>query len=228
MARRKLKVDEFDLTLEGHRPLQLKTISQRAYHTAMSHNPMTIGLGPAGAGKTYVASAWAAEQLSSGQVERVVLTRPLVTVDNEQVGFLPGDLNKKMEPWTAPIVDVFKQRVGVERTHEFIKTGAITIVPFAFMQGRTFSDSVVLVDEAQNMSVQQAKTLVTRIGERCTYIISGDLEQSYRHGESGLARLVEMVQTYNLPVPIIRFDESEIVRSPLCKAWVSAFRREGL
>ena len=221
MARK--KADTYDLALEGHKPFKPRNRNQEIYHRSMRNSDMVIGIGPAGSGKTYVASAWAAEQLASGMVETVILTRPIVTVENEQIGFLPGKLENKMEPWTAPIFDVFYERIGVQRTQEFLKGQKIRIVPFGFMRGRTFKDCIVLVDEAQNMTPTQAKALVTRAGEGATYVIDGDLEQTDLKGPNGLDMLIDMVERFDLPVPIVTFTKKDVVRSEMCRLWVEAF-----
>lgn len=228
MARRKaLQVaDTYDLSLEGKKPFKPINAAQADYLRGIRTSEMVLGIGPAGAGKTYVAAAHAAEMLATKRIERVILSRPLVTIDDEQIGFLPGKLEQKMEPWTAPIFDVFRERLGTERTSQLLKEQKIQIIPFGFMRGRTFKDCLVLIDEAQNMSPNQAKALVTRIGENCTYCINGDLSQSDRKGPNGLAMLLDMIERYDMPIPIIEFRDVDVVRSPMCKLWVKAFKVE--
>lgn len=216
--------DIYDLTLDGHKPF-VPHRHQRPYLEAIQHNSMTIGLGPAGTGKTFVAASWASEMLTTKQTDRIILCRPLVTISEERIGFLPGDANRKMEPWTAPIFDVFYKRIGVQRTQELLKARKIEIVPFGFMRGRTFDNSIVLVDEAQNMTREQGKALVTRVGEDCTYVINGDLTQRDLREENGLEMLVEMIEMFRLPFPIIRFSERDVVRSETCRLWVDAFAK---
>ncbi|BCJ91751.1 phosphate starvation protein PhoH [Terrihabitans soli] len=219
---KKQKADKFQLTLEGHKPFKPRNRTQADFLRTLQTSEMTIAKGPAGTGKTYVASVWAIEELAAGRIDKIILSRPTITIDNEQIGFLPGTLEKKMEPWTAPIFDAFRERVGQERTLNFLKDGAIQIVPFAFMRGRTFKNAVVLIDEAQNMSIEQAKALVTRIGENARYIISGDVTQSDRQGTSGLQFLIAKIEARRLPVPVINFTSRDVVRSPLCRLWVEA------
>lgn len=221
-------LDEFDLTLRGHPPFQPLNRAQRVYLSAIQTSDMVIGVGPAGVGKTFVASAYAIEQLASNRISSIILTRPTVSEPGEAIGFLPGTLEKKLEPWTAPIFDVFYERIGVQKTQTLFKEQKIRIVPFTFMRGRTFKDAIVLVDEAQNMTVSQAKKLVTRAGEGAKYVISGDREQSDLPGVNGFTHLIDMVKDYNLPVPIVEFDSSEVIRSPLCALWVQAFEQEAV
>jgi phosphate starvation-inducible protein PhoH and related proteins len=197
-----------------------RTETQREYLKALTTHSMTIATGPAGTGKTFVAANFAAGFLPD---KRVILSRPTVPIDGENIGFLPGSLEKKMEPWTAPIMEIFKKQLGVPRTLDYLKDGTIQIVPFAFMRGRTFENAVVLVDEAQNMTPNQAQALVTRIGERCTYILTGDLDQC-DNDSSGLGMLIWMIEKQKLPVPVIKFKDSEVVRSRMCRIWVNAFR----
>lgn len=224
--RKNSSVDEFDLSLEGHKRLQPRTFSQRSYLKAIRSYPTTIGIGPAGTGKTYIAAAYAAEKLATNTIDAVVLTRPTVPIENEQIGFLPGGLEKKMDPWTAPVLDTFHETIGQQRTTTLMKEGRIKIVPFAFMRGRTFKDSIVIVDEAQNMTIRQAKALVTRHGEGACYIIDGDPGQSDIGPNNGLAYLIDLVERDGLPVPIIRFSKGEVVRSPHCAMWVKAIERD--
>ena len=228
MARRKASTvaDVFDLSLEGKKPFRPINAAQADYLRGIRTSEMVIGTGPAGSGKTYVAAAHAAELLATKEIDKVILSRPLVTIDDEQIGFLPGKIENKMEPWTAPIFDVFRERLGAERTHMLLKEQRIQIIPFGFMRGRTFKDALVLIDEAQNMSPNQAKALVTRIGDNCTYCINGDLSQSDRKGPNGLALLLDMIDRHDMPIPIIEFSERDVVRSPMCKMWVKAFKAD--
>lgn len=227
MGRRKnAPVDEFDLTLEGFHKFHPRTATQKLYLDAIRKAPTTIGVGPAGTGKTFIAASYAAEQVASNSIGTVVLTRPTVPIDNEQIGFLPGSLEKKMDPWTAPVFDTFNEAIGQQRTVNLLKEGRIRIVPFGFMRGRTFKNAIVIVDEAQNMSVRQAQALVTRHGEGATYIIDGDPDQSDLGDTNGLTYLMSLVERHNLPVPIVRFDRSEVVRSHHCAMWVHAIERD--
>lgn len=156
--------DQYDVTLSGHPPFkfQPRTRSQRLYMEAIRKNDMTVAIGPAGTGKTFVAAVYAMEELLARRVERIILTRPTVSERCEELGFLPGTAEKKMAPWLEPIVDAFEERAGRDAVKAMMQDGRVTVAPFAFMRGRTFKSAIVLADEAQNMTRSQAKKLVTR------------------------------------------------------------------
>lgn len=225
---KKKHLDTYDLSLSGHKPVQLRNAAQRRYWQALKSAEVVFGIGPAGTGKTFLAASYAIEELVSGRIEKVILTRATVPIEGEEIGFLPGTLEKKMEPWTAEIFDVFKERVGVVKTMELLKAQSIQIVPFAFMRGRTFKNAIVIADEMQNATEHQAKALVTRVGEGTRMFINGDPDQSDLMPPNGLDELVDMVDAFNLPFPVIQFTESHVVRSETCRIWVEAFmRRDG-
>jgi phosphate starvation-inducible PhoH-like protein len=138
--------DEFDLTLGGHPPFQPRGANQADYYRAMRTHSTVIGLGPAGSGKTYVAANFAAEQVALGRKKKLILSRPAVAIEGEEHGFLPGDLIKKMAPWTAPVLDVVQERIGKDETERMLKDGRIQVIPLGFMRGRTFNDAIVLLD----------------------------------------------------------------------------------
>jgi phosphate starvation-inducible PhoH-like protein len=221
-------VDAFDLTLKGKPPFQPRGTRQTNYYKAMQKSATVIGVGPAGAGKTYVAASYAAEQIASGAKKRLILSRPSISIEGEAHGHLPGDLIKKMAPWTAPIMDVLIERLGNELVKTMLADGRIQVIPIGFMRGRTFNDAIVLLDEAQNTTIGQMKAVLTRIGENTTYVVDGDLTQSdLPPGTiSGLGHLIDMVVNKDLPVPVIEFTERDIVRSNECKMWVTAYKDE--
>lgn len=222
-------VDSFDLALKGKAPFQPRGTRQSNYYKAMQKSATVIGVGPAGAGKTYVAASFAAEQIASGAKKRLILSRPSIAIEGEEHGFLPGDLIKKMAPWTAPIMDVLIERLGNELVKTMLGDGRIQVIPIGFMRGRTFNDAIVLLDEAQNTTVGQMKAVLTRIGENTTYVIDGDLTQTDLDKiPNGLEHLVAMVVSKNLPVPVIEFTERDIVRSKECKMWVEAYKEPGV
>jgi phosphate starvation-inducible protein PhoH and related proteins len=223
-SKRKKPQDQFDLTLGGHPPLKPRTPKQADYLKAMRSAEMVFGTGPAGTGKTFLAAAFAIEQLVAEEVEQIFISRPALTIEGETHGFLPGTLEKKMEPFTAPVMEAFYARVGKPRTLELLKAQKIRILPFAYMRGVTLANSIVLVDEAQNMTEAQAKALVTRVGEGSTYIINGDLEQSDVGAGNGFQILQRLVRRHEMPIPIIEFQDRDVVRSAMCCMWVEAFR----
>ena len=183
---------------------------------------MVFGLGPAGTGKTYLAASYAIDELVAGNYDRLILTRATVPVSGEDLGALPGDIKEKMDPWVAELFDVFNERWG----HDAVRRMPIQIIPFAFMRGRSFRNSLILCDEMQNATPAQAKMLVTRIGEDSKMLLNGDLNQSDLRGRNGLQELVEMIEDQNLLIPVVRFTTSDVERSKLCQLWVEAYERK--
>lgn len=159
-----------------------KSVNQEKYILALqdSETDIVVVSGPAGTGKTYLGMLAAIKALRSGTHNRIVLTRPAVSVDEEKHGFLPGDLNSKMEPWTRPLIDVLKEYYSNKELMYMMQEQVIEIAPLAFMRGRTFKNSWMICDESQNCTVQQMKMLLTRIGQGSKIIITGDVEQSDR------------------------------------------------
>jgi phosphate starvation-inducible protein PhoH and related proteins len=223
MGKRSEPRDSFDLTLAGRKPFTPRGARQGDYYRAMRCVNTVVGIGPAGSGKTYVAASFAAEQMIEGKKKRLILTRPAVAIEGEEHGFLPGDLIKKMAPWTAPVVDVLVERMGGELVTTMLKDGRIQVIPIGFMRGRTFNDAVVLLDEAQNTTPGQMKAVLTRIGENTTYIVDGDRTQTDLSGDNGLEDLLSLIFDLDLPVPVIEFTERDIVRSAACRMWVEAY-----
>jgi phosphate starvation-inducible protein PhoH and related proteins len=220
------KTDQFDLSLRGSKPLYGRNTRQKGYLANLKGEANVVfGVGPAGTGKTYLAASYAVDQLAMKRIDKIVLTRATVPVSGEQLGFLPGTLEKKMEPWTQEIMDVFEERVGKDAVRRWMLDGRIQIVPFAFMRGRTFKNAIVFCDEIQNATPAQAKMLVTRIGDGTRYFINGDLEQSDLLGANGLAELLGMVERFSLPFPVSRFTSAEVERSETCRLWVEAYEK---
>lgn len=209
-------------------PLIAKNARQKDYIRAISRSEMTISLGPAGTGKTFIAATMACDMLKAGKIEKVVLSRPNVAC-GQSLGFFPGTLAQKMEPWLMPFLDVMRNRLGAGAFETYVKRGAIEIVPFETLRGRSFNDAFVLLDEGQNTTVGEIKAFATRLGENCTTIINGDISQSDIPGKSGLAALIEIVHDREIEgVEIIEFTLDDIVRSNLCAAFVRAFHEKGL
>lgn len=185
-------------------------------HLENPNKNMVFALGPAGTGKTLLATLWAVKQLKSNAVERIVITRPAVSVD-EQHGFLPGDLMSKMAPWTRPVFDVFREYWNAKQIESMIQEGIIEVAPLAYMRGRTFKDSVVIADEMQNATQSQMKMLLTRIGENSKFVITGDLEQHDRGYENnGLKDFMEKVINADSSnrLAVIKFDLKHVERHP--------------
>lgn len=204
-------------------PLEPKTESQKRYLNAIKNFTLTFGLGPAGTGKTYIAGALAAQMLEDRAVEKILITRPVVEA-GESLGFLPGELEEKYEPYLQPLRAVFNERLGKSSTDYFLKSGKIEPVPLAYMRGMTFKNCVVILDEAQNVTPLQMKLFLTRIGEDCTVIINGDLDQKDIPGPSGLEDAVNRI-SYIPSVKVIRFGMNDIVRSGLVSEIVAAYSK---
>jgi phosphate starvation-inducible protein PhoH and related proteins len=182
-------------------------------------NHIIIAIGAAGVGKSYIAAKYAIQQLLSGEIEKIVITRPTVEA-GESLGFLPGGIEEKMEPWLLPIYDVFMEHEGVTRNEirNMLAMGVIEIAPFGFMRGRTFKNSIIIADEMQNSEGNQLKMLLTRIGEGSKILITGDLEQSdktWKNKQNGLQDFITRFTMYNKEdtgIEIVTFSEKDVVR----------------
>ena len=194
-----------------------RTRNQEVLLKAIDDNAVTIAFGPAGTGKTYLAVAKAVEALKEGRVARIVITRPVVEA-GESLGFLPGDLNQKMDPWMRPIYDALADRLGAKQVRQMIDEGTIEVAPLAYMRGRTISRSFLVVDEAQNMTFMQIKMLLTRLGWHSTMVVTGDPDQTDLLPElSGLAEVVRRLEDLD-GVAVVRLATADIVRHPLVAA----------
>lgn len=203
--------------------LTAKTPVQKEYIKAIKNTDQVFAIGPAGTGKTYIATVLATQMYLIRQVSKIIITRPTVGADNEQIGFLPGDMKQKMAPWVVPIVEVIQNIVGKAMMEEMLRNGDLEIAPFAFMRGRTFNDAFVILDEAQNCSIPQIELFLTRIGEGAKVVVSGDVNQTDLGKKSGLTVAVKLIRENNIPAELIEFKSEDVVRSHLCKAWVEAF-----
>ena len=190
-----------------------KTPGQCKYMLALrSPKPIVVGTGPAGSGKTMLACHVALEHVSRFQRPRIVLTRPIVAAD-EDMGYLPGDMDQKMEPWTRPMYDIFEQSM----THTQMDR-SITVEPLGYMRGRTFTDTLIIADEMQNSTPNQMKMLLTRIGEGTKLIVTGDLEQSDLGKDNGLENLIYKMQCQELEyIAHVEMGDADIVRHPAVK-----------
>lgn len=224
MAKRREKFAEERTAVAPIRPL---TPTQGEYLEALKTSPQVITIGCAGTGKTYLAGTWGADQLRQRRVTKIILTRPNVP-GGRSLGFFPGTLEEKIAPWVVPLLDVIGGRIGRGALDIYLKNGDIEIVPFEVMRGRTFKDSFVILDEAQNTDPVEMKMFLTRVGEGSQVIINGDIQQSDLKTTSGLAKIIHMVKSQMLPIPVIEFTESDIVRSDICAMWIKAFNKEKL
>jgi len=188
--------------------------NQKRLIDAIAAHHLTVALGPAGTGKTYLAISSAVEALEAGRVDRIVLTRPAIEA-GESIGFLPGDMAEKMAPFLRPLYDALADRVGGKRLRTLIAEGTIEIAPVGYMRGRTLNNAFVVIDEAQNCTYVQIKMLLTRLGWHSTMVLTGDPDQSdLLNGLSGLADIANRLEAV-AGVAVVHLDERDIVRHPL-------------
>lgn len=203
-------------------PLKPKTENQKRYINAIRSFQLVFGTGPAGTGKTYICGALAAEMiLNDRTIEKIIITRPAVEA-GEKLGFLPGDENEKYAPYLTPFREVLNERLGKARVDYMLKAEQIEPAPLAYMRGRTFKNAIVILDEAQNTTVEQMKMFLTRIGENCKVIVNGDVMQKDISGVSGLADAVRRL-SWIPAVKVIEFDRSDIVRSGIVQDIVQSY-----
>jgi len=221
MSTSKKSRNKGQIQINGFEPIVVRNYAQGAYLDSLRRNQITFAIGPAGTGKSYIATAYAAEQLYYKKIDKIVVTRPAVEAE-EELGFLPGDLNEKYAPYLAPIRDIFDKLLGKSFVEYCLKTGAIEPIPIGFMRGRTFDNAICLIDESQNSTPGQMKLILSRIGENCQYIIDGDVTQKDISGESGLTDAIRKLE--HIPsVEVITFLNQDIVRSSLCKKIIQAY-----
>jgi len=205
------------------RPIRCKTVGQRDYVQSIRRHTLTFGIGPAGTGKTYLAMAMAVAALKSKDVERIVLTRPAVEA-GEKLGFLPGDLSQKVDPYLRPLYDAMFEMLGAETCQRMQERGVIEVAPLAYMRGRTLSDAFIILDEAQNTTREQMKMFLTRMGFRSKIVVNGDPSQIDlpRGKKSGLVEAVEVLG--GVPdIAIARLTHEDVVRHELVQAIVRAY-----
>ena len=211
------------LTPAGKRRIAPKTLNQRKYIDAIEANDIVFGVGPAGTGKTYLAMAQAVAYLVNKKVSRIILARPAVEA-GEKLGFLPGDLTEKVNPYLRPLYDALYDMLDVERVARYLERGTIEIAPIAFMRGRTLNDAFVILDEAQNTTSEQMKMFLTRIGFGTTAVITGDITQiDLPTGRpSGLVEAIRVVGDIE-GIAFVHFDDRDVVRHKLVQQIVKAY-----
>ena len=219
---RKARMAKGVITFAGGNPVRAKTAGQTAYVQAMESNTVTFGIGPAGTGKTYLAVAKAVRALEDGRVRRIVLTRPAVEA-GENLGFLPGTLNDKVDPYLRPLYDALSDMLGAPQLKRYMDENVVEVAPLAYMRGRTLNDAFVILDEAQNATVQQLKMFLTRLGFNTTMVITGDRTQvDLAVPKSGLASIENVLKDVN-SIAFVHLNAQDVVRAELVGRIVEAY-----
>ncbi len=212
------------ITAKG-KPIKAKTIGQRSYLDAIEQNTITLGIGPAGTGKTYLAVAEAVAAFRAEKVNRIILTRPAVEA-GERLGFLPGDLQSKVDPYLRPLYDALFEMLGAETYQKYLERGNIEVAPLAYMRGRTLDDSFIILDEAQNTTPEQMKMFLTRLGFNSKMVITGDITQiDLPNGaKSGLRDCIKILKNIE-GIGHCTFDEKDVVRHRLVQDIIKAYAK---
>ena len=212
------------ITAKG-RPLKPKTLGQKKYVESIRTNTVTLGIGPAGTGKTYLAVAMAVRAFKAHEINRIILTRPAVEA-GEKLGFLPGDLQNKVDPYLRPLYDALFDMLGAETFQKYQEKGNIEVAPLAYMRGRTLDDSFIILDEAQNTTPEQMKMFLTRLGFNSKAVITGDITQidlpdSKKSGLIEAQRVLREVED----IAIVTFTEKDVVRHKIVQDIIKAYER---
>jgi len=199
---------------KNNNKIEPKNKKQREFIHAITEKSVVFTIGSAGSGKTFLAAAKALEYLEFAFVNRIVIVRPVVAT--EDIGYLPGDMNEKLDPYLMPLMDAFISVSNPKRVQDLTKTGEIEVAPLAFMRGRTFSDAFIILDEAQNTTIDQMRMFLTRFGENVKVVITGDLTQSDIPGTNGLQWAIDKLKNCN-SVHIVKYTNADVVRSSLVR-----------
>ena len=202
-----------------------KSIGQLRYINSIKHNDIVFGIGPAGSGKTYLAVIYAVWQLKNHKIKKIILTRPAVEA-GENLGFLPGDLKEKIDPYLRPLYDALYEMLGKENTEKYIEKGIIEIAPLAYMRGRTLEDAFIILDEAQNTTTMQMKMFLTRLGFNSKMVITGDITQiDLRNNvKSGLEQVKNILQDIE-EIKFVTMTTSDVCRHPLVQKIIDAYEK---
>lgn len=220
----KLAGDCICITSSG-KPVKPKTVGQRDYIDAIQNNTIVLGIGPAGTGKTYLAVAMAVKAFREKKVNRIILTRPAVEA-GEKLGFLPGDLQQKVDPYLRPLYDALFDMLGTDNFQKYQERGNIEVAPLAYMRGRTLDDSFIILDEAQNTTPEQMKMFLTRLGFGSKIVVTGDITQvDLPSGKvSGLIQVMKILKNVD-DIGIIKFTEKDVVRHKLVQDIIKAYEK---
>ena len=219
-----MTTDSICITSKG-RPVKPKTLGQKKYVQSIADHTITFGVGPAGTGKTYLAVAMAVTAFRAKEVNRIILTRPAVEA-GEKLGFLPGDLQSKVDPYLRPLYDALFDMLGAENFQRYQERGAIEVAPLAYMRGRTLDDSFIILDEAQNTTPEQMKMFLTRLGFRSKMVVTGDITQvDLPDGKrSGLVTVLKILKNVE-DIDIVRFSQKDVVRHRLVQDIIKAYEK---
>lgn len=221
---RAMSSDTVNMTVRG-KAIKPKTEGQQRYVASIRDNTITLGIGPAGTGKTFLSVALAAFYLKNREVDRIILTRPAVEA-GEKLGYLPGDLQEKVDPYLRPLYDALHEMFGLEQVSHFMETGVIEVAPLAYMRGRTLERAFVILDEAQNTTPEQMKMFLTRLGNQSKMVINGDKTQVDlpMHTQSGLKEAEYVLQGI-VDIGMVYFTEEDVVRHGLVSRIIKAYER---
>lgn len=220
----KMATDTVCITAKG-KPIKAKTIGQKKYCEAINKNTITFGVGPAGTGKTYLAVALAVTAFRAKQVDKIILTRPAVEA-GEKLGFLPGDLQSKVDPYLRPLYDALYDMLGAENFQKYQERGSIEVAPLAYMCGRTLDDSFIILDEAQNTTPEQMKMFLTRLGFNSKMVVTGDITQIDLPAgkKSGLTKVMRILKNVD-DIEICKFTQKDVVRHRLVQEIIKAYEK---
>ncbi len=220
----KMATDTVCITAKG-KPIKAKTIGQKKYCEAINKNTITFGVGPAGTGKTYLAVALAVTAFRAKQVDKIILTRPAVEA-GEKLGFLPGDLQSKVDPYLRPLYDALFDMLGTENFQKYQERGSIEVAPLAYMRGRTLDDSFIILDEAQNTTPEQMKMFLTRLGFNSKMVVTGDITQIDLPAgkKSGLTKVMRILKNVD-DIEICKFTQKDVVRHRLVQEIIKAYEK---
>lgn len=207
-------------------PIKCKTFGQQNYVEMLREKAVTICIGPAGTGKTYLAVAQAAQELKEGLIERIIMSRPAIEAGEERLGFLPGDLAQKVDPYLRPLYDALRDVFGQERADKLRENGTVEVAPLAYMRGRTLNNARIIIDEGQNASLSTLKMALTRLGEESRMVLTGDVTQIDlpKISDSGLSRAAEILRGVD-GVGVIHLTNRDVVRNRIVKDIVKAFEK---
>lgn len=205
-----------------------KSVNQEKYILELENNekPIVVATGPAGTGKTLIATLWSIKEFEAGNYKKITITRPNIAVDDKDIGFLPGDIFKKMTPWMMPILDIFREYYSKQELEYLMKEEIIEICPIAYIRGRTFKNAVVIVDEAQGTTTNSMISILTRIGENSKMIITGDINQTDRRGDNGLQSFIDRIKSKKETkhISLVEFNDEDIERHPAVREIIEMYK----